>query len=218
MFVCPSRDAASHLRPRRHRTIHGEGRKGSKQGAVEERPPAAIENALGPSCTGDEIPEADVFRVWNAAVLSRAADYLRLHPERTTLRFRMPERLAPRAAHQVDRLILFPGFVTLSGRDPGQAPDIDFRSRAPFIMGGGRQANEGSRNSVRGNAVFGIELAKQLDSPIEQAIGIVGAELKPVEAVGIPGEGSWRFYVVPGLVTVTMPCLRRFLQRSVTEL
>src|SRR5271156_2233298 len=66
--------------------------------------------------------------------------------------------------------------------------------------------------------MFRIKLAKQFDSPIEQAVRIVDAELKPVEAIGIPGKRSWRLDVIPGLVTVAMPFLRRFIERAVTKL
>src|ERR1700678_2416863 len=71
---------------------------------------------------------------------------------------------------------------------------------------------------MRSDVMFRIQLAKQLDPRIEQAVRIVDAELKPVEAVGIRGKRSWRFDVIPGLVTVTVPGLRRFIEGSVTEL
>ncbi len=136
----------------------------------------------------------------------RPADYLRLHPERAALRFRMPERLASCSTpHQVHRLKLLPWFVALPGCNPGETPDVDFRSRPPFIVGRGCQADQGTRHPVRSNPVLRIELAKQLHSPIEQAVRIVDAKLEPVEAVGIPGEGTGRFYVVPALVTVAVP-------------
>src|SRR6202035_1148885 len=100
-----------------------------------------------------------IFSVRNAPVINAPADDLGLHPEGTTLRFRVPEGLAScSASYQVNRLKLLPWFVALPGCDPGQTPGIDFRSRAPFVMGSGCQADEGTRYPVCGDTVLRVEL------------------------------------------------------------
>src|ERR1700679_596354 len=110
----------------------------------------------------------------------------------------MPERFTPcSGADEVNGVKLLPRRFTLSRCDPGQAPDIDRRGRAPFVMRGGGQADESTGNPVSGDVVFGVQLTKQLDAPVEQAIGIVDAELQPIETVGITGERPGRLDVFP---------------------
>src|SRR5579883_3338054 len=100
------------------------------------------------SRTGNQIPEPYIFRIWNASVVSRSANYLRLHPEWPRLRFRVPKWLAPRpGADQIECLELLPGFIALSSRNPGKAPNVDLRSRAPLIVRGGRQRLQRPRYS-----------------------------------------------------------------------
>ncbi len=57
-----------------------------------------------------------------------------------------------------------------------------------------------SGNSMRGDQMMWIKLAKELYSPVLQAKGIIDSEFQPVHAFGITGEALWRFHIIPGLV------------------
>ncbi len=116
---------------------------------------------VAPPAQRNQVPEPDIVLVRNAAVLARAVDHLRLHPQRTGFRFRMPERFAARAAaHQVDGLKLLPGLIAFARRDEGEAPKVDLGRGSPFVVCARRQRFQRARDAVRADQVFGIELAE----------------------------------------------------------
>ncbi len=78
--VGPVGDLACHLGARGDGAVHGEGAEGSEERAVEQGPPARIEEAARAASAGDEVPDAHVFGVGFAAVFAGAADDLGLHP------------------------------------------------------------------------------------------------------------------------------------------
>ncbi len=45
---------------------------------------------------------------------------------------------------------------------------------------------------------MGVEFAEEVDAPLEEAEGVVDAELEPVEAFAVAGEGFGWIDVVPG--------------------
>src|SRR4051794_14127471 len=101
----------------------------------------------------------------------------------------MPEGFALRAAaHQVDGLELPPRLVAFARGDEREAPGVHFGRGAPFVMRARWQRLQRSGYSVGDHHVLTVELAEQLDAPVEELERIVDAELQPVEAVGVAAE------------------------------
>src|SRR5262249_52826265 len=116
------------------------GAERSEKRPVQQGPPARVQNAGGPPSARNEVPQAYIFFIRNAAVLARPTDHLRLHPEGSRLGLGVPEGLSARARpHEAYRVELFPRLAAFGGGDPGEPPDIDFGGRAPFVGRGGRQ-------------------------------------------------------------------------------
>ena len=54
---------------------------------------------------------------------------------------------------------------------------------------------------------MGVEFANEVDSPLEEAEGVVDAELEPVETFSVTGKGFGWIDVLPRLVAVAVPRL-----------
>src|SRR5579883_1348590 len=174
MSIGPSRNPAGHFGARSYRAVHIERPECSEQRTIQERSPAWIEDAGSAARARDHVPKPDVLRRADAAVFSGTIQHLRLHPQRASLRFGVPERLSLcAAADQIDSLKLLPGLVAFAGGYPGESPGVDLRCRTPFVVRRGRQGLQRAGDAMRGDQMPGIEFAEEIHSPIKQLECIV---------------------------------------------
>ena len=160
----------------------------------------------------------DVFGLGDAAVFAGLAEELRLHPERTALRFRMPERLAARAAaYQVEALPLPPGLRAVARLHPGEAIDIYTLRGLPLLVRGLRVIFKCARRAVAGHQVPGVEFAIERDAPVEQVVRFFDAVLQPVKTFRIAAELVGRLNVFPAGIAGSMPRFAYTFERPVPE-
>src|SRR5688572_27479464 len=96
MFIRPPRHLTRHVGARSNASIHTERTERSEQRSIEQGPPTGIENASCAASHRNQVPDAHVFLIGDAAIFARAARYLRLHPQGARLGLGMPKRFSAR--------------------------------------------------------------------------------------------------------------------------
>ena len=98
----------------------------------------------------------------------------------------------------------------MPARPPGVAIALHLGRRAPVVGAPGRHLGQAAGHAVGRNRAIAVHAADQLDTAAHPAVGVVQAELEPVDHVRVSAQMPGRHDVLPLGIAVAVP---RFAQR-----